>query len=263
MLIGSGADALLGENAAKDNGFTDNSGQAVPAPRRFGNESKAAPGSTVAATGTLALLAALTFQFLNSTGIHAAVEPSGRPVWTSQERPHRAFALSSPNLPVADYMIRRHDAGGRKDILTASGPSQLSRLMLEIYRPGRESTGFGEVAAEITARTDELGGPYELTPAGALDTKFGAVAVFAFSPDDEGHAHHCLGFARAFDDPLLMIAGWYCKADAEPIDRHALACVLEGLSLLTSANDPKMQELFAAAEENRKFCDARTVDTAP
>jgi hypothetical protein len=263
MLNGSRTDALLGENAAKDNGFTDNSGQAVPATRRFGNESKTALSGVAAATGTLALLAALACQFLSNMEAHAAVEPSRRPAWTRQERPHRAFALSSPNLRVVDYTIRRHDAGGRKDVLSANGPNQVSRLMLEIYRPGRENTGFGEVAAEIAARTDELGGPYELTQAGALDTKFGHVAVFAFTPDDEGHARHCLGFARAFDDPLLMIAGWYCKADAEPIDRHALACVLEGLSLLTSANDPKVQELFAAAEENRKFCDARTVDTAP
>ncbi|MPZ40182.1 MAG: hypothetical protein GEU95_19420 [Rhizobiales bacterium] len=135
--------------------------------------------------------------------------------------------------------------------------------MIEIYRPGRESAGFGDAAAEIAARTEELGGPYVLKPADALDSKFGPVVVFEFTAQFKGRARNCLGFARAFNHPLLQIAGWYCKADAEVVDRRTLSCALEGLSLLAAASDPEVQQLFADAEQKRKFCESRTVDAAP
>ena len=177
------------------------------------------------------------------------------------ERPYRAFALNSPNLSEPDYAIRRHAAGGRKDILTVgaedgAGPP---RLMVEIYRPGRESQGFGSAASEAAARTTELGGPHELRPTDPIASKFGRVDVFEFTARSDNTARNCLGFARAFNDPPLQLAGWYCKSDVEVVDRRTLACALEGLSLLAAASDPKVQQLFAAAEQKRTFCAPRTV----
>ena len=48
----------------------------------------------------------------------AAIDPAPRSDWTTLERPYRAFSLTAPNLPEADYAIRRHAAGGRKDVMT-------------------------------------------------------------------------------------------------------------------------------------------------
>ncbi|MPZ40181.1 MAG: hypothetical protein GEU95_19415 [Rhizobiales bacterium] len=64
----------------------------------------------------IALIAIGAEGFLDVAEVRAAVEPSAPPNWATQKRPYRAFALHSPNLPKADYAIRRHAAGGRKDI---------------------------------------------------------------------------------------------------------------------------------------------------
>ena len=37
----------------------------------------------------------------------------------------------------------------------------------------------------------------------------------------DGRERRCLGFARAFDDPSMQIAGWYCSARSEVVDRAA------------------------------------------
>ena len=79
------------------------------------------------------------------------------------------------------------------------------------------------------------------------------------SPPGPTHRpRNCLGFARAFGDPRLQIAGWYCKGDAEVVDRRTLACAIEGLSLIAAASEPKVQQLFASAEQKRVFCAPRT-----
>ena len=82
--------------------------------------------------------------------------------------------------------------------------------------------------------------------------------MFEFTARADGSARNCLGFARAFNDPRLQIAGWYCKDDVEVVDRRTLACAIEGLSLLAAASEPKVQELFANAEQKRMFCAPRT-----
>jgi hypothetical protein len=217
----------------------------------------------VSSLAALVLVGAAAWDSLDIGEVHAAIEASPQPDWNTQERPYRAFALNSPTLPEADYAIRRHTAGGRKDILTAGVEQSGPRLMIEIYRPGRESTGFDEAAAEVAARTEDIGGPYTLRSADALDSKFGPIALFEFTALTAGRARNCLGFARTFDEPLLLIAGWYCAASTDTINRRTLACALEGLSLLATASDPKVQELFAEAEQKRTFCNARTVETAP
>jgi hypothetical protein len=86
--------------------------------------------------------------------------------------------------------------------------------------------------------------------------------VFEFIAHTGDRRRNCLGFARAFGDPHLQIAGWYCKADVEVVDRHTLACAIDGLSLLAAASDPRVQEFFARAERRRTFCKPRTTPRA-
>ncbi len=226
--------------------------------RRLADELTAALARVLAYIGVLAALGVVTIHFLDTGDVSAAIEPAPRADWTVLERPYRAFALNSPDLPEPDYAIRRHSAGGRKDIMTVSTESAGSRLMVEIYRPGQESPGFGHAASEAAARAAELGGAPVLSPADGIDSKFGRVAVFEFSARSDGAARNCLGFVRAFSEPRLQIAGWYCKSDMEVVDRRTLYCALEGLSLLAAASDPKVQQLFASAEQKRTFCAPRT-----
>ena len=226
-----------------------------PVLRTFRDELKATAVRIFAYVGALAVLAVFAARYFDAPQVRAAIEPAIHSDWTVVDRPYRAFELNGQNLPEPDYAIHRHTAGGRKDILTVGdADSDGSRLMIEIYRPGQESERLADSAAEIAARTAELGGPYALKPAEAIAGKFGPMTVFEFTARSADRARNCLGFARAFDDPRLQIAGWYCKADTEVVERRTLACAIEGLSLLAAASEPKVQQLFAAAEQKRTFC---------
>lgn len=229
-----------------------------PALRSFGDQVRAALVRMFAYGGALALLAIVAARLFEVEDAPTAIEPTPRAVWTAVERPYRAFMLNSPHLPEPAYAIHRHVAGGRKDILTVGAEDGAgARLMIEIYRPGREIDDFADAAIEAAARTAELGGPYELTAADALDSKFGRVSLFAFTAQSDGSARNCLGFVRAYSDPRLQISGWYCKNDREVVERRTLFCAIDGLSLLAAASDPKARRLFAAAEQKRTFCAPR------
>jgi hypothetical protein len=206
--------------------------------------------------GAVAVIAAVMAKLFESPVV-AAIEPRQRSDWSTIERPYRAFMLRVPGFGDGEpeYAIRRHVAGGRKDVLRfAPEAERRSSLSVEVYRPGEEVTRFREPAGVVAALTSELGGPFPLAPSDPIDGKFGPIPVFEFTAQAAGHARNCAGFARAFDQPRLQIAGWYCKGDVEVVDRHMLACAIEGLSLLAAASEPQVQEFFARAERRRKFC---------
>jgi hypothetical protein len=235
-----------------------------PGLRKFADELTATCVRVFAYVGGLAVIVIVAVKFFGKPAVEAAVEPA-RSVWTNVERPFRAFAATVPEFtePEAAYAIRRHPAGGRKDVMTwgdANGPG--SRLMLEIYRPGPELRHFGDPVSEVTARTAELGGPYALKPAEAIESKFGRVATFDFTASAGTRPRNCLGYVLAFEDPRLQLAGWYCKGAKEVVDRTTLACALDRLTLMMAASEPKVSELFARAELNRKFCTPKAAPRA-
>jgi len=75
---------------------------------------------------------------------------------------------------------------------------------------------------------------------------------FAIAPD--GGERRCLGFARPFDKPVMQIAGWYCSAGREIVDRATLSCAIDRLSMISAGGDSRLDELFARAELKRNFC---------
>jgi hypothetical protein len=235
----------------------------------FANELSATCVRLFAYIGGIVVLAVVAAKVFGTPTVEAAVDPSPRAQWTDVERPFRAFAATVPEFAEAEpgYAIRRNaKGGGRKDIMRW-GPAwddpagAGSRLTIEIYRPGKEIARFGDAASEVAARTAELGGPYPLTPAQAIDSKFGRFAAFSFTARSGGQPRNCLGFLHAFKDPLVEIAGWYCKGGAEVVERATLACALERLSLLMAASEPKITELFARAELQRKVCNTKPART--
>jgi len=52
----------------------------------------------------------------------------------------------------------------------------------------------------------------------------------------------------------VQIAGTYCRAGPEIVERRVLACALDRLTLVGGAAEPKLSELFARAELGRNFC---------
>ena len=83
-------------------------------------------------------------------------------------------------------------------------------LRVEIYRPGREIARFAEPVAEIATAAQELR-PDHLQRGEPLDSKFGPLSIVSF---DTAKGAHCLGFVRAYDDPLLQLSGWFCRGGA-------------------------------------------------
>jgi hypothetical protein len=216
----------------------------------------------LAYVGGVVVLTLLAAKLFGMPAVNAAVE---RDPWSAVEKPFHAFTLTIPEFaePEPDYAIRRHPGGGRKDILSWGGPwlgstDARSRLHVEIYRPGKEIRRFDDAASAVAARTAELGGPFALKPAAPIESKLGQVATFDFTAALGRERRRCLGFVRAFDEPMLEISGWYCKGGNEMVDRGTLACALEQLTLVMAASEPKVTELFAHIEMQRKACGQRT-----
>jgi hypothetical protein len=204
----------------------------------------------------LSVAAAHVFQ---SRPARNASSPEQRPEWVEIEKPFPAFALAIPEAAdaPAHYAIRRNrQGGGRKDILTLGEPDGADPyLQVEIYRPGREISRFAAPAATIAADAANLG-PVNLRPsAEPLVSKFGPLTIVTFTTS-KGLSRQCLGFVRAYDDPMLQLSGWFCRG-GELIERATLSCALDRLTLLAAGSEPKIGALFAKAELRRSFCGQR------
>jgi len=232
--------------------------------RSFADELGGALARILAYLCGIAALVVAAAQLAATPWSIAAVEPAAPPDWIDVGRPHPAFAIRKvdPHEAEPRYAIRRHSqGGGRKDIMSWGEPIAPAG-MVEIYRPGPELDGFADVATEIVARAGALGALGPMTAGDPLDTKLGPVAVVDFTAAPASEPRRCVGFARTFEDPRLQIAGWHCKGGPELIDRGALACALDRLTLLMAASEPKVTEFFANAELKRKFCGQKPVPRA-
>jgi hypothetical protein len=76
------------------------------------------------------------------------------------------------------------------------------------------------------------------------------------APHAAADARHCLGFAHAFANPALQIAGWYCSPGAEIVDRATVACMLDRITIVVA--DTALDAFFARAELKRTFCGQRS-----
>jgi hypothetical protein len=209
--------------------------------------------------GTLALLAILGVHGWDQLQSGDNHEPTAKATWSVANRSYPAFAVSRQDQAdkSATYTILRHPAGGRKDILRWAGSGILkSAAELEIYRPGREFDAKMPPGADISglmSQGEAQGSVSELEAAGIVDSKFGTVALLRPVGASDG-AGTCLGFAKRINDPLLEIEGFSCQGDTLPVRRAAIGCMLSRLTLLTAGNEPKLADLFAAAELKRSSC---------
>jgi hypothetical protein len=212
--------------------------------------------------GALAALAVAASSFFAAPAdIVAALGSAAaqRPAWSTVERPYPAFELLMPELigSTYDYAIqRRAKDGARKDLLSwgeAAGAGPY--VVVEIYRPAAAGDRFLDASSEIAARIVDYAVTDDVKPIGQIDSKFGSVALVDFAVAPQGHERRCLGFARPLREPAMQIAGWYCSAGREVVDRTMVACLLDRLTLVNG--DAKLAEMFARAEVKRTFCGQR------
>lgn len=207
----------------------------------------------VCALGAMGLLVSEVRTLSRGTAVAQAETESE---WSEVVRPLPAFMLAMPEFEAPRYAIWRHaNGGGRKDILTFGAPGGATAIV-ELYRPGGEPEGEPE---ETTASISELrlsGRP--VLPA-TIDTKFGDMTVEPFIDRAPAGERQCLRFWRSFEEPRFEIAGWYCNAGPDMVDRGAIACALDRLALIAAGGESKLGALFARAEVRRTFCGQNSV----
>lgn len=208
--------------------------------------------------GGVGALCFFTAYMLRTPAVEASVDPAPRPDWLTIAKPYAAFQLTLPDFgEESRYAIMRHtEGGGRKDIVTFGDAGRSLRYaMVEIYRPGRELDQFTSVPSEIAARARELGPAGAVRSALPLELKFGPVSTVEFTFGRFG-VGHCIGFVRTEADPKLQISGMSCSMNAI-VNRKAVACMLDRLTLLSAGSDPDIAKYFAQAEIKRDFCGQR------
>jgi hypothetical protein len=219
---------------------------------------------TVAYMGGLAIVALMAASFFQESRSSLNINPVPIPAWTMAEHPYPAFELLMPELSGSPYsyaILRRNTDKARKDVLTWGQPdageaAARPYAMVEIFRPGTHGENFLDAPSEIAARLIDDAIADDVKPIGVVDSKFGPMPIVDFAIAPQGHLRRCLGFARAFDNPAMQIAGWYCSAGAEVVDRSALACMIDRLTVVNG--DTPITALFARAEIKRTFCGQRS-----
>jgi hypothetical protein len=202
--------------------------------------------------------------FVRAAPVRLQAEPRPVTEWRQVAKPFAAFSLSMPELAESgyDYAMRRHvSGGGRQDILSWGAlKGATPHLMVEIYRPLAERSGFASAEEEIAARLKGLDAG-SVRSSGEMETKFGTMSLVEFSLG--APLRQCLGFVHAYENPRLQILGWHCASAAAAVERGLAACALDRLTLLAAGSEPKVRELFAHAELRRNFCGQRSHLLAP
>jgi hypothetical protein len=232
-----------------------------PAAYSLSQDIRATFARVLAYMGGLGLVAVAAASFFHVPALIASTGPSPNPQWIEVDRPYPAFELAIPDQSAtpANYAIWRRAAdGARKDVLTWGAAAEPGPFIsIEIYRSGDRTEPFIDPDSEIAARIVHYTVTDDVKPAGRIDSKFGPVPLVDFAIAADGHQRRCLGFARAFAQPPMQIAGWYCSPGEEIVDRAGLACLLDRLTILSAGGDPRLDALFASAEIKRTFCGRR------
>lgn len=214
----------------------------------------------VAYIGGLAILAVVAASFFQEPRGVGAIHPVPLPIWTTVEHPFPAFELLMPELNGSAFnyaILRRRNDGARKDVLTwGDAADARPYAMVEVFRSGLPGERFLDAPSEIAARIVDYTVTDDVKPADEIDSKFGPVPLVDFAIAPQGDVRRCLGFARAFDTPAMQIAGWYCSAGQEVVDRAALGCMLDRLTMING--DTQLGTFFAQAEIKRRFCGQRS-----
>jgi hypothetical protein len=208
------------------------------------------------AIGAIAMLAAHLLKEPHGSDM---IEAPVRPAWLEVEKPWPAFELSIPGFGEGEtrYAIRRHIAGGgRKDTLSFGELGRTQRVIsFEIYRAGDEIDDFGAAADDVRAFAADHGRVSAMQSAMPIPSKFGSFDTFEFSISPFSN-YNCIGFVRNIDTPRVQIGGLSCNMNLL-VDRSAVSCALDRLTLVSAGSAPEIARLFAQAELNRSFCGQR------
>ncbi len=143
---------------------------------------------------------------------------------------------------------RRHEGGGREDVITLGASPDAAQFRLEIRRgvPEPAPTSF---YIDVVRRAAEAGLAVvrAATPV-QIATKFGPVEAAPALFEGRGS---CLAFRFAHPDLAFRLSGWLCGPEGRPVDEEGLVCAIDRLVLAPGVQDPALRVLFAQAERRR------------
>jgi hypothetical protein len=208
--------------------------------------------------GGLAMLAVFVSDLMTSAADEFKIGRVLKADWAQAGRSYPAFALpptESIGKP-ASYEILRHPLGGRRDILRWANDGDRPSAEIEIYRAGGEVEAYEDPTTSLATRL-ALPSKADVQMAGVMDTKFGPISLLRFHNAGKS-LQGCIGFTKSFDDVHLRLSGWSCEGATAAAQRTMIGCALNGLTLLSAGNDPKVAEVFARSELRRTNCSADT-----
>lgn len=183
---------------------------------------------------------------------HVTLAP---PVWTSVPRPQPAFVLeTSAFQDRAALDVRVHgEGGGREDIFSFASPGQAQGFASVVaYRPGAEAGPPQTFYLAFARRAAEAG--FALARSAVpqpLPTKFGLAEAAEVTFSDGKAQHSCIAWRLDADAADLRLSGWTCAGAAQPLDRRAVACLVDRLELAPGTSDRSLKSVFQAAERQR------------
>ena len=190
----------------------------------------------------------------------AAVETESRseiakPAWVEITKPFENYALRAPvfGKEPGTYEARRHrTGGGRRDTLSFGTVQPGPWLRLSVYRIGTEEVADAPFYVDMARRAADAGQSIQKsTQPGDMATRFGVFETADLTLARGDTLANCLGFRINGAEGALRIGGLACGTSAKPLDRLALACMVDKLDLVSSGDDRLVQQFFVDAELNR------------
>lgn len=100
-----------------------------------------------------------------------------------------------------------------------------------------------------------------------LETRFGPVRAANFQINSDGQTKLCVSYLSRFDTTAVYLKGWYCEASGARPNFHALACMLDRVTLKGVLPTAPAQSFFEERMKRSPRCSAepvsQTTDTRP
>lgn len=172
------------------------------------------------------------------------------PRWTHLDRPDIALGIDAPGFAglATVHAARRHAGGAREDTLAfGTFRDDGAHLQVSLVRDEEEAVRRS-FFVDLARRAADAGLAVVRTEqATMMTTKFGVLEAADIVLED-GRSRGCLAFRLPDPEGSVRLFGWHCGAGKS---RAALACVIDGLTLLDDGGDFRLRDAFTAAATRR------------
>ncbi|CAN5238810.1 hypothetical protein BH10PSE10_BH10PSE10_09260 [soil metagenome] len=100
-----------------------------------------------------------------------------------------------------------------------------------------------------------------------LQTRFGPVRAASFQANSDGQTKLCVSYLSRFETDAVYLKGWLCEASGARPNFHALACIIDRITLKGVLPTAAAQDFFEDRMKRSARCSAepvsQTTDTRP